>query len=34
LLVFLAVAVFGLIRWRQSGAGSGCGVPTPTAKKG
>ena len=33
LLMFLAVAVFGLIRWRQSGPGSCCDVPTPTARK-
>jgi mercuric ion transport protein len=34
LLVFLAVAVFGLIRWRQSGLAGGCDIPTSTAKKG
>lgn len=34
LLAFLAVAVFGLIRWRQSGPAGGCSVPTSAVKKG
>lgn len=34
LLVFLAVAVFGLIRWRQSGPAGCREVPTSAAKKG
>ncbi len=34
LLMFLATAVFGLIRWRQSGPNRCCDVPTPTARKG
>jgi mercuric ion transport protein len=34
LLVFLGIAVFGLIRWRQSGPAGCCDVPTSTGKKG
>ncbi|HZP38658.1 MAG TPA: mercury resistance system transport protein MerF [Methylomirabilota bacterium] len=34
LLLFLAIAVFGLIRWRQSGPGSCCDVSTPTPRNG
>ncbi len=34
LLMFLAIMVFGLIQWRQSGPGRRCDVPTPTARKG
>ncbi|HKW95597.1 MAG TPA: mercury resistance system transport protein MerF [Methylomirabilota bacterium] len=34
LLAFLAIAVFGLIRWRQSGSPGCCDAPTSAAKKG
>lgn len=34
LLVFLAVAVVGLIRWRRSGPAGCCDVPTSAAKRG
>lgn len=34
LVVFLGIAVFSLMRWRQSGTAGCCDVPTSTAKKG